>query len=63
MSRHSIDCFKFKICRVISYDVCGSTVETVEYLNYEKIPGLKKFEQASKEYSVKIPVTELDGRT
>lgn len=44
MSRHSVDCFKFKICRLITYQVCGKKVQTAEYLSYEKIPGVKKFE-------------------
>lgn len=63
MSRHSIEAFKFKICRQIKYEVCGKKVETIEYLNYEKIPGIKKYEQATKDYSLKIPVTELNGHT
>ena len=36
---------------------------TFEYLNYEKIPGVKKFEATTKNYDVKIPPTEMDGRT
>lgn len=52
-SRHSIDCFKFKLIRKICYNASSSNksqVETCEYLNYNKIPGCKKFETVSKDY-------------
>lgn len=43
-SRHSIDCFKFKLFRRITYQLSGKQKVTCEYLNYEKIPGIKKGE-------------------
>lgn len=62
-SCHSIDCFKFKLCRKITYMVLGKKVETCEYLNYEKIPGCKKFENVDKSYTCQIPELEIDGKT
>ena len=38
-------------------------IETVEYLNYDKIPGCKKFEAVSKQFLCQIPKLETDGHT
>ncbi len=35
---------------------------TSEYLNYEKIPGIKKFEQIQTSYNCAIPEREINGQ-
>ena len=62
-SRHSIDCFKFKLCRKVTFTVIGKKIETCEYLNYDKIPGCKKFETVQKDFVCNIPKFEPDGVT
>jgi hypothetical protein len=62
-SKHSIDCFKFKIFRKISYKRMDKKIITSEYLNYEKVDGVKKFERISKDFECPIPRFEADGST
>ena len=38
-------------------------MNTCEYLNYDKIPGCKKFENVQKDYACHIPSMEPNGLT
>ncbi len=59
--KEAIKSFKFKLLRKISCQFSKEKKETREYLTEIKIPGCKARESIIRDYSLALPLIEMDG--
>lgn len=62
-SKHTIDSFRFKLFRRITYNMPGNKQETAEYITQEKTTGCNKFQDVRRSANIFIPLVEKDGQT